>query len=302
MQETVGQKLFQARFSLRQPDIEKISEELCIRPHLLTALEQDDFDKFPSACYAAGFLKIYAGYLGLDCAGILSQYKQEFQGSQQKVVLNFPEVEKNHHYLQHMVASIAIVGAVALYGVFYLTNQEDISLVALPDISDVASNILIAAQTETGATAPIQEPRAKEILLADIQEVSAPENISENTSENTSENRPDESYAFNFIQQANAASFVTGAAPDQILLSVRDDAWLRIQDGDHNILVERVVLDGEEFYMAAQPGMTLMTSNAGAISVSIGKITRLLGAPGEIRHNISLNEDDLLLKVSRLTP
>ena len=84
---TIGEKLFQARHALTGADdieklsVEKISSELCIRPHLLAALEQDDFTKFPSACYAAGFLKNYAAYLGLDVAQIVTQYKKELQQS-----------------------------------------------------------------------------------------------------------------------------------------------------------------------------------------------------------------------------
>ncbi len=57
--------------------------------------EAGKFDSFPSACYATGFLKNYAAFLGLDTKEIISKYEQEYAGLNDVVILTFPEVKKS---------------------------------------------------------------------------------------------------------------------------------------------------------------------------------------------------------------
>ncbi|VAW06593.1 hypothetical protein MNBD_ALPHA01-271 [hydrothermal vent metagenome] len=286
---TVGQKLFQARHNQTETDLEKISGELCIRPHLLAALEQDDFNKFASACYATGFLKNYAAYLGLNVSEIVSQYKKEFQGCSRKVDLVFLEVDKKHNYAQHMTISLIILSLLVLYGVWHSSSNSNIlSLSALPDVTDVTSNILL-----TSGEVDRKKP-------ADVELASAPAPIS------TPELSPEKS-GFHLVQQAHATSpaeqgKTTAVVADQVRLSVGEDTWVRIVSGDDEILVDRVLLAGEEFYMTDRAGLKLMTSNAGAVSIHVGNIAvGPLGEFGETRDNIRLDKQDLLMKTARLT-
>ncbi len=282
---TIGQKLFQARKGLIEPDLEKISHELCIRPHLLAALEQNDFNKFPSSCYAVGFLKNYAAYLGLDVKQIVSQYKKEFQGSSKKVDLVFLEVEKKHNYTQKLVVSMAILSIIVVYGIWHSTNNnKSLLFSALPDVSEVASNILISnSKADQGYGEKI---------------VPAPEK--------QQEKQIAEKDDFQLVQQAQAAAIMknpdAAALPsEQIRLSVRGDTWVRIVGADSEILVDRVLLAGEEFHMSNRPGMKLMTSNAGAVSVYVDDVAvGSLGKQGEVRDNISLDKQDLILKTALL--
>lgn len=279
VQATVGQKLFEARQALRESDLKKISSELCIRPHLLQALEQDDFDKFPSACYAAGFLKNYTAFLGLNVGKITTQYKREFQGSTKKVDLIFLKAEKKSNHTQQIIASLVILSAVVLYGVWHFSGGNDrISVTALPDISEVTSDILLSA-TE-------QDQKKSPVLMANSEQ----------------------DQGIYLVQPVNDAPLETvdtilGLAADQLRLSVREDVWIRIIDADSQILVDRILLSGEEFYMADRKGMTLMTSNAGAVSLYMGDVAAtLLGNPGEIRDNITLDKNDLPMKTAQLFP
>jgi cytoskeletal protein RodZ len=243
---TVGQKLSQARKNSRVTDIEQISEELCIRPHLLRALEQDDFNKFPSACYAAGFLKNYAAYLGLNVAQVIAQYKNEFLGSNKKVDLVFLKVDKNNNSIQKMVVSLIILSMLVLYGTWYsLRGGDSISLSALPDVTDVTSNILVSTIEDD------QKKPEKKVVLADSK---------------------DQKYSL--VQQANAG-LVSGQSKKpaisaaQVRLTVQQDAWVRI---------------------------------VGAVSVYVGgKAVQPFGEFGEIRENISLNPQDLRMKMAQLS-
>jgi cytoskeleton protein RodZ len=66
----IGQKLRQAR-QARTLSIEQASRATRIRAHYLHAIENGDLDALPSAAQARGFLRLYAGFLGLDAEEML---------------------------------------------------------------------------------------------------------------------------------------------------------------------------------------------------------------------------------------
>jgi cytoskeleton protein RodZ len=79
--ETVGQDLRAARLR-RGDDLATVSRSLKIRKDHLEAVEEDNFAGLPGKTYAIGFVRTYAGYLGLDVAKTVERYKQEISGRQ----------------------------------------------------------------------------------------------------------------------------------------------------------------------------------------------------------------------------
>ncbi len=71
MSDSIGARLRQAR-ELRRLTIQQVSETTRLRAHYLQALESDDYSAIPSAAQARGFLRIYAEFLELDQADLLS--------------------------------------------------------------------------------------------------------------------------------------------------------------------------------------------------------------------------------------
>jgi cytoskeletal protein RodZ len=65
MTDTIGSQLKQAR-QARNLSIDKVAQATRIRSRYLSALEADDPDALPSPAQARGFLRIYAGYLGIS--------------------------------------------------------------------------------------------------------------------------------------------------------------------------------------------------------------------------------------------
>lgn len=292
---TVGQKLSAARQGMRETDLEKISEELCIRPHLLRALEQDDFNKFPSACYAAGFLKNYAAYLELDVAQIVAQYKKDYTGSTKKVDLVFIEAERHDDHARQITISMVILTALVFYGVWYsLKGKDHMLLSSLPDVSDVASDILAKVSGDKAGS-----PEESDVYAEVTQPVTQPVTLAV---------RPESDKGFSLVQKVNASPVATGTTPrisaaNQIRLSVKEDSWIRIVDRDRAVLVDRILLAGEQFSLTdSRKGLMLMTSNAGALSILVGDTAlSSLGRRGEIRNNISLDQDNLLMHVAGLS-
>jgi cytoskeletal protein RodZ len=61
----LGSSLASARLA-RGLDLRDVERDTRIRARYLAALEEEDFDSLPGEAYAAGFLRTYAAYLGLD--------------------------------------------------------------------------------------------------------------------------------------------------------------------------------------------------------------------------------------------
>ncbi|MBN1147738.1 MAG: helix-turn-helix domain-containing protein [Anaerolineales bacterium] len=71
MNSTIGQQLRQAREE-RSLTIEQVAQATRIRIHYLEAMEAGRFDSLPSVAQARGFIRSYAGFLGLDAEGLLN--------------------------------------------------------------------------------------------------------------------------------------------------------------------------------------------------------------------------------------
>src|SRR5512135_1960943 len=71
MSMTVGQQLRQAREN-RSLSIDQAAMATKIRPHYLRALEADELSAMPSIAHARGFLRAYAGFLGLNAEALLA--------------------------------------------------------------------------------------------------------------------------------------------------------------------------------------------------------------------------------------
>ncbi len=72
---TVGEVLKKQRKNLGKT-LEQVALDTKIQPRFIKYIEDDDFDKFDSAVYTQGFIKIYAKYLDLDEDRILAIYRR----------------------------------------------------------------------------------------------------------------------------------------------------------------------------------------------------------------------------------
>ncbi len=74
MEPTVGEQLKQTRLA-RGLTLDQAAQTTRIRRHYLEALERDDHASLPSAVQARGFLRLYAGYLGLPAEVLVALWE-----------------------------------------------------------------------------------------------------------------------------------------------------------------------------------------------------------------------------------
>ncbi len=75
MIDSIGQRLREARLA-RSLSLEEAAQATRIRVRFLVAMEEGDYEALPSAAQARGFLRAYAGYLGLDPKPLLEDLGQ----------------------------------------------------------------------------------------------------------------------------------------------------------------------------------------------------------------------------------
>ncbi len=309
----VGSLLSGARKSRGLNDLDNVARELCIRPHLLEALEQNNFSAFPTACYASGFLKSYATYLGLDATSVVSQFKSEYEGAFQKVELVFPEVPARASLPRNIAASIGGLSLVMVLGVGMMFGTEEVreDLIALDDVSSLsmADTMLTASAPATATQIALAEP-----VKQAVEKVAA-EPGKKPVEKKLAENKPvDESPTFTLVQQATAHTNdsdadeifsrevrATPVVGDRIRLTAAADIWVRISGPEGEILFDRVVQEGEEFFAPDRKGLKLMTSNASALSLFVGDVAiSPLGDYGQIVSELTLDQQHLLQKTALL--
>lgn len=84
---------------------------------------------------------------------------------------------------------------------------------------------------------------------------------------------------------------LTTAAPGQdILLNIIESSWVEIKDADGNVLVERVLQPGEQYFVPDGKSLSLSVANAGGVQLSLGDdIFHSLGKSGEAKSDIPLD-------------
>ena len=73
---TIGEALRSAR-EAQGKSLDDAAVATRIRPSYLEALEQEQFGELGGSVYAKGFLRSYAGYLGVDPAPLLEAYRAQ---------------------------------------------------------------------------------------------------------------------------------------------------------------------------------------------------------------------------------
>lgn len=69
-----GENLRRER-EMRGVTLDEIATSTKINPHLLRAIETDDFSKLPGGIFTRSFIRAYAGYLGLDEERVMAEFQ-----------------------------------------------------------------------------------------------------------------------------------------------------------------------------------------------------------------------------------
>ncbi|MDA5192348.1 helix-turn-helix domain-containing protein [Govanella unica] len=266
MPDTIGGVLRRARLARGANSLEEIAEDLRIRPHLLAALEADDFSQLPGIIYAAGFLRTYAQYLGLDAAPLVERLKDQSGVPVKTAPLVFPEPINDPRIPRLSLVALAGILCIAVYGAWYSFSGPSTTRDIVPEPSREMAELALPETAELEQT-PVA-PQAPVAAFAPAA--------------------PDLATPPAALTPPPAAPVVAGEG--QMLLRASADSWIRITDANRKIIAERTLKAGESFAVAGNAGYLLLAGNAGGLTiVAGGKSYGPLGGNGDVRRNFALD-------------
>ena len=285
-------------------DLAEVSRYLHIRRVYLEAIEQGCFDALPGPAYAAGFVRTYAGFLGLNAEAMVDRLRRENGAVEAAAPLNFrvPVAEGNTPK-----AGVLLIGAVIAllaYGGWYVSTARgpDVAQLTTPIAqrtapADEARAMRLSAQ-ETASAEPVAPagapvPRAG---TGDVALFVSP----------LSPQQPDAAPTPHVPAAPAATTALAAEPPDggltspadaaaRIVLRAKTDSWVEVRDTQSNsLLIGRLLRPGEAYAVPDRPGLRLITGNAGGLLVFVdGEAVPPLDKEGAVRRGVGLDPDEL---------
>ena len=76
----------------------------------------------------------------------------------------------------------------------------------------------------------------------------------------------------------------------RVVIRAAEDSWVEVRDGEGELLLTRVLREGDRYHVPNRAGLTLVTGNAGALKFSVdGDEVADIGPPGTVRRNVRLD-------------
>ncbi|MGZ6008658.1 MAG: helix-turn-helix domain-containing protein [Rhizomicrobium sp.] len=292
--ETVGQDLRAARLR-RGDDLATVSKVLKIRKDHLEALEEDRLDALPGRTYAVGFVRSYADYLGLDTAQCVERYKAEIagrsdsNGTPQVTVID----EDEHRRLPQGWKIIATVDVLLmLYGIYYLISSAS-SMFSQPATPPPPSQMAPKPVAAHVTPHPVAPPPPAPAMTAPPSTAAAP-----------SAQQPP-------AAAPTATPSTTAPAPEaplpagtvygqqnhnaRVVLRIHVATRILVQGPDGIVYMNRTLNPGDTYQVPNKVGVTLTTTNAGAVELDLdGQSMGYAGQGAGVAEAISLDPQSIV--------
>lgn len=283
-------------------DYGQISEKTKIRPHILQALENEEWDLLPPPFFVKGFVRSYAQAVGLDEQEVVSLYQKAapVESIQQKP-LGEPVRDRKALSVVLILLLLAMASGYFLWK-GYMPGKE----------TSMRSQVIYPADNSMANSEPVREvPAMAEILHLNKQkELSAgPVMDSMETSTQTEKGlaqtvpAPEattgtidieppgdfmdvKAETISSAEQMSAPASETGSGPEIIGLilkaNVREKTWVKIFV-DEQEPKEYILSPGANPEWEAKEGFELLVGNAGGISLEFnGEQVKDLGNSGQV--------------------
>lgn len=318
---SVGKTLRRAREEMKL-SLEDVSAAINVRVVQLQSIEDDRIDQLPGMTYAVGFVKSYADFVKLDPQQVVHDFKAEHDGeAAAKTQLKIPEPISEDSLPGPVligIAALAVVVVFILWSVFAGGDDVDIESVAsnippAPVVGTASGQPTLADNQPLTATTAEAANIAAALPPATEPDASVQNNIlaaTGNTIETTDAGAA--SATIGSPAEAQAVVVPPVAAPPpvpvpvpqpvinvrrgktRVLLEAREKSWVQVSDDSGKVVYKKVMDKGEQFYVPDQKGMTLVTSNAGGLTVYVdGNKVQPIGREGEVMRGVDLSPNDL---------
>lgn len=319
--DTVGQELRAGRLR-RGDDLATVSRDLKIRKDHLEAVEEDRLENLPGRTYAIGFVRSYAGYLGLDATEMVERYKQEISGrhdDHMQTVAPIPDDQRRLPQGWRIVAGIVVL-AVG-YGVWHLLSAGSApqavppapslappkpaavapppAPAAMPDQTAVPSP---AIDSSAAATLPEPTPApapASSAPAATAQPAATPSPAQANSAL-ANQVPPAEAAAPAAADAAGPTVYGKTNANSRVVLKAKGDTHITVRGGNGTVYINRNLKAGDTYQLPNATGLTLSTTNAGAVEMDLdGQAIGVAGGVDQSAESIPLDPQAIVDRFKR---
>jgi cytoskeleton protein RodZ len=307
--------------------LEEAAAALRIKPVYLRALEEGRPAGLPGPAYAVGFTRSYSNFLGLDSGEVLRRLKAEKAELGRKPDLAFPIPLGERSLPSGSMLLVALILALCGYGGwYYFSNRpqwggERIGAVPAtllskpkprpePAKKEGASPAAAAKPAVPAAPAPPHPPAPRPAALSPSAKTDsmgasppaaaaaappAPAPAASPTPRTSPAAAPPAAAPAAKKPADGPAPRVYGAKTSRIVIRASAASWIEVRAADGSILFERVLKPGESYRVPNEPGVTLRTGNAGALSIAVdGKSAPPLRGIGGVLRHVALDPRALL--------
>jgi cytoskeleton protein RodZ len=289
----LGEELRDARLALGL-SVEDVAAELRIRRVYLIALEEGRVKDLPSPAYAVGFVRNYAGALGLDPAEMVRRLRDAVATGVRKTDLVFPEPVPERGFPAGVLVLAGAVVAIGAYVAWYnWAGSGNRSVDAVPPVParlEPAARTGEALRPATPApvapangTAPAPAPNvvaaAPSPTTVIVPALPVPTPVP--------------------VQVPTPAAPPAAAAPpadqSRITLRAKAEIWTQVRDTRANqTLISRNLRPGETFVVPNREGLLLSVGNAALVEVLVdGQLSPNFGNTPGVRRDVPLVADQL---------
>jgi cytoskeleton protein RodZ len=280
---TIGQLCLDARVNKGLTQ-DQASIILKVRVKVIKDFENGDEIDLPGLTYKIGFVRSYARLLELDTDHLVKEFKDSLELSSYKEEYKFltPNIEPKK--LLPIGAVLSLFISIIIYTGWYYSDRSN-------NVNQLSNNIL---ENDNEILPNLAED--KYIIIEESFELnkSASLDMKKNTDElkkkilNTQIELKTEKVLVNEELALTETNEMSAKANErdpssEMVLKATGNSWVEIEDIDGNILMTRLMRPGETYVVPNITGLTFNTGNAGALSLSKGKISiPSLGDVGEI--------------------
>lgn len=328
--DTVGADLRSARMR-RGDDLRTIAHALRIRREQLEALEEARYSDLPGRAYAIGFVRSYAEYLGLDPAHVVDRYKSEIDQSEKaKEDLAFPEITEETRLPRGTFLIVGLVVAMGIYGGWLLSRSADkmmaervppvperiearagstgapderptlsgdpASAATRPYGAITSSQVLGAGAPQEDSTTVYAVPPAPAPAAAEAPATQVASLNPQQPAEPAPAAAAPAELAPALPPLPNGQAFGGENIDGRVVIRARkNDAWVRVEDAQGHVLIERTLSLGDSYRAPAKPGVILVARDASAFEIQVdGTSLGLAGPPTLVLTGKPLDAAELL--------
>ena len=263
----------------REYSISEVSKELKISEDILLAIEKDDFPEYINITFLIGHIRAYAKLLDLNDNEIVENFKLQtsYQKSDNVKKISKPFISKNSIFQTKILsfASIIII-ALGFYYLFIKPNNLDPIFAMTPELPE-------------NLRYDIERIEMNEILLNKSKQQNKNNSIDENIfiQNNSDEILITPSSAIASVPKKNINNL-----SQEISLKFLNSTWIQLRDENNEIIISKLMNQGDEYSYSVSEKLNLTAGNAGNIIIAInGVVMGKAGKVGEVIDSLIIDQD-----------